>query len=101
MNPLLNSHFGKYIVDFAILDDSFQNIKVIELNPFGDCTHACLFDWKEDLLQLENGPFEFRITKLPVKDVREKLAPELRTVLNDILPEPAKEDEKSKNCLVM
>ena len=53
-----------FIMDFAVLEDK---ILIIELNPFFLGTDPCLFSWKTDKKIFEDGPYEFRIKKEPVK----------------------------------
>eukprot|EP01083_Nonionella_stella_P188565 695313_1 len=50
-----------YVIDFAICGKDLDRVLIIELNPFMQSTDAALFSWKEEMDQLKNGPFEFRI----------------------------------------
>lgn len=52
-----------YVIDFILFPDG--EIKVIELNPFGEMTGAGMFSWEDDYEKIINGPFEFRIRKEP------------------------------------
>lgn len=66
VHPLANQvisaiNRSSFVVDFVVFDDG--RAQVIELNPFGVTTGACLFNWKTELRLLENGPFELRIVK--------------------------------------
>jgi hypothetical protein len=54
--------YESYVVDFAVVGGK---VIVIELNPFGDVSGACLFDWKEDA-DLLHG----RLSGRPVLRVR-------------------------------
>lgn len=69
--PRLNENKEKFpseiIVDFLIGADD-NKCWVVELNPYGESTHACLFDWRTDLKTLKgNAPFEFRIRNEPLR----------------------------------
>eukprot|EP01113_Clastostelium_recurvatum_P030372 TRINITY_DN3683_c0_g1_i2.p1 TRINITY_DN3683_c0_g1~~TRINITY_DN3683_c0_g1_i2.p1 ORF type:complete len:303 (-),score=57.82 TRINITY_DN3683_c0_g1_i2:291-1166(-) len=47
VRPLVPPTIPSYVCDFAFVKTpEGEVLKTIELNPFGECTHACLFDWK-------------------------------------------------------
>eukprot|EP01125_Pyxidicula_operculata_P019912 TRINITY_DN7248_c0_g1_i2.p1 TRINITY_DN7248_c0_g1~~TRINITY_DN7248_c0_g1_i2.p1 ORF type:complete len:486 (-),score=80.57 TRINITY_DN7248_c0_g1_i2:136-1593(-) len=57
-----------YAIDFTV-DVSTGNVKVIELNPWGEATSAAQFEWDQDedkLVLFGKKPFEFRILERPV-----------------------------------
>jgi hypothetical protein len=47
-----------FTIDFILFEDE---IRIIELNSFGEIAGAALFSWIEDEDILYNGPFEFRV----------------------------------------
>ena len=60
----------------------FSQIYMIEINPFVDSTSPCLFDWKNDINILLNGPFEFRIREsLPDKSMYDSLGKQWRSLV--------------------
>ncbi len=64
--------YASYVVDFAVLDD---RIYVIELNPFGDVSGACLFSWKHDNLLLHGiltKKCVLRVRMSPMPDIRNR-----------------------------
>mmetsp|Transcript_11467 Transcript_11467/g.12581 ORF Transcript_11467/g.12581 Transcript_11467/m.12581 type:complete len:342 (+) Transcript_11467:10-1035(+) len=60
--PRLKDKFTAYVVDFAITGENYDQLWVIELNPFEDTTDGAMFSWqKERDLLLGKKPFEFRL----------------------------------------
>ncbi len=59
--------FARAIVDFVIVGD---RATVVELNPFSEATHACLFDWDADKYVLLGNrgeqPAEVRVREKPL-----------------------------------
>jgi len=75
--------YDSYVIDFVIRKDGKPF--VIELNPFGRCTHAGLFDWTKDEEVLKGGkPFEFRILEEPLEDPTATLAGSLKQMLQEV-----------------
>eukprot|EP01113_Clastostelium_recurvatum_P000566 TRINITY_DN10257_c0_g1_i3.p1 TRINITY_DN10257_c0_g1~~TRINITY_DN10257_c0_g1_i3.p1 ORF type:complete len:566 (+),score=106.24 TRINITY_DN10257_c0_g1_i3:1-1698(+) len=58
----VHPHVGEasYVIDFAYFPDR-DDIIVIEISPFLDCTGTACFSWKNDRELLENGPLQFRL----------------------------------------
>lgn len=64
--------YSNYVIDFAVLDD---RIYVIELNPFGDVSGACCFNWTKDGLLLHGQLCDktvLRVRLTPLPDVRNR-----------------------------
>jgi len=55
-------NYDNYIIDFVILE---KEIKIIELNPYGENTGSGLFQWAKDQSTLQDGPFEIRVVSEP------------------------------------
>jgi hypothetical protein len=60
-NPL--QALNNYVMDFGIkFVNGTPRAHIIEINPFGKMTGACLFDWNQDIdVIVGQKPFEFRI----------------------------------------
>ena len=70
-----------YVIDFAVIG---EEVCVIELNPFAQNTSSALFSWEnEEKLLMGGSTFEFRINESPLKEVKERLSPLLRFMLNE------------------
>ena len=76
--------FKRYIIDFAITGPNYDKISIIELNPFLSSTDSGLFSWKEERDLLENGPFEFRITKQKNPNLKNLIGVEWREILENV-----------------
>lgn len=66
-----------YVLDLCYLI-SEDKCMLVELNHFQSTTSSALFDWKDDIEQIENGPFEFRYVREPIPNVRGMIARPLR-----------------------
>merc|ERR1712130_593953 len=60
VKPLLDDTYSNYVIDFALTGDSYEQIYVIELNPYVSSTHSGLFCWSSDENLLKSGPLECR-----------------------------------------
>jgi len=89
--PLLGATYEGSIIDFGFADESLEQCYVIELNPYTKNTDACLFSWARDQDRFENGPFEFRYVKKPIKSVRPMLDDSFAQKLDE-LNAPAEEE---------
>eukprot|EP00854_Cymbomonas_tetramitiformis_P002288 gene2288-3007_t len=49
VRPALEGKFVNYVMDVAIIGEGFDNVLVIELNPFLETTDSCCFSWSADL----------------------------------------------------
>lgn len=89
--------YESYVVDFAVLDDK---IIVIELNPFGDVSGACCFNWTKDKLLLHGKLSDktvLRVRLTPMSDLRNRaLVPVWDKYL--LSKRPTEEDETSATC---
>mmetsp|Transcript_47023 Transcript_47023/g.78025 ORF Transcript_47023/g.78025 Transcript_47023/m.78025 type:complete len:356 (+) Transcript_47023:118-1185(+) len=52
-----------YVIDFLVLSQAPDDIKVVELNPFYASAGAGCFSWKDDRKQMMEGPFEIRVVE--------------------------------------
>jgi hypothetical protein len=87
---------GSYVVDFAILGDAAEDIKVIELNPFYVGAGTGLFSWRVDRELFLQGPFEFRVRESPIPDALDALAPIWRRYI--IAQRPPSSPPPSGSC---
>ena len=63
------------VIDFAVIG---KKVYVVELNPFSQCSGACLFDWQTDhdiLFGVGSQEMVFRIVEAPVDHMEARLAP--------------------------
>jgi hypothetical protein len=67
-DSLEKMNLSNFIIDFAITDD--DKVLIIELNPWSTNTDASLFSWNQNMNQLMNGPFEFRIRENQMKNLK-------------------------------
>ena len=55
----LLTDFGSYAIDFVV-DEQLSQVRIVELNPWGESTSPGLFDWEKDkavLLELLGSNF--------------------------------------------
>jgi hypothetical protein len=73
--------FERIVLD-VLVNEKERSCTVIELNPFSEATHACLFDWATEREQLTGATkkFEFRLLERPII-----LTKADKMVLNDFL----------------
>jgi len=79
------SRFDRYVVDFALVktnEDVYDQVYVIELNPFLSSTDAALFSWQTELVLLENGPFEFRLRESKLPNLKSLISIDWRDILS-------------------
>ncbi|OHS93948.1 hypothetical protein TRFO_39856 [Tritrichomonas foetus] len=61
------------VIDFAVVKDK---VYIVELNPYGPCSGACLFNWQTDKEILSgNKPFEIRVVQDHVEHLEAYFSP--------------------------
>eukprot|EP01080_Neovahlkampfia_damariscottae_P006833 gene6833-10998_t len=84
---LMNICEGCLIIDFHVLtnveeiEDGRDCVKFIELNTFDIGSEASMFSWKNDLKQLKEGPFEFRVLEKQLDNVKSVIPKEFQKYL--------------------
>lgn len=97
------------VIDFAV-DLENDRVLVVEMNPFNNyigcgtgilplfCCCCCslfsnmnalwadaaMFDWKKDAKVLTEGPFQFRVEKQPVENVKRVLMESFRKLIAEV-----------------
>jgi len=88
-----------FVIDFLVLKD---RVLVIELNPFHSGAGAGLFSWKHDREKFLNGPFEFRVTTEPEKDVEGNIPAQwLKKINAKYLPEKLKKKQADESLCII
>ena len=78
----------KSVMENCILDlviDDNGKVWVVEMNPFGELTGACLFSWSEDReILMGKKPFEFRIVekKPTLQYIKSEIDPKVLKLIN-------------------
>jgi len=92
-----------YVIDFAYTE---ERVWMVELNDFGTTASSSLFNWKTEWQVMHEGPFELRILKEPIKEVRSMIAKPLRELAgweNDINTKQVtntNNDQEEKGCII-